>query len=163
MYSLFQTDHRDFNNSQTSSYLDLSTLYGDVEEDQKEIRTYRDGKLKPDCFSEKRLLGFPPGCGVLLIMLNRFHNHVVEQLAIINENGRFNKPEEGMTHETRGPSWEKYDEDLFQVSLSRHQYMAAVSAVTTIKCLIASQPIILPNLLILVDSISFIHSIYFIK
>ena len=117
MYSLFQTDHRDFNNSQTSSYLDLSTLYGDVEEDQKEIRTYRDGKLKPDCFSEKRLLGFPPGCGVLLIMLNRFHNHVVEQLAIVNENGRFNKPEEGMTHEARGPSWEKYDEDLFQVSL----------------------------------------------
>ena len=113
--SLFQTDHHDFNNSQTSSYLDLSTLYGDTEDDQKEIRTYEGGKLKPDCFSEMRLLGFPPGCGVLLIMLNRFHNYVVEQLAVINENGRFNKPQDAPTHESKDSSWKKYDEDLFQV------------------------------------------------
>lgn len=71
IHDLFQTDHRDFNNSQTSSYLDLSTLYGDTQEDQDQIRTFKDGKLKVDCFSEPRLLGFPPGCGVLLIMLNR--------------------------------------------------------------------------------------------
>ena len=63
---LFQTDHADFNNSKTSSYLDLSTLYGDVQEDQDHIRTFKDGKLKPDCFSEKRILGMPPACGVLL-------------------------------------------------------------------------------------------------
>jgi len=107
IHDLFQTDHRDFNNSQTSSYLDLSTLYGDTQEDQDQIRTFKDGKLKADCFSEQRLLGFPPGCGtcggftivgysnpyigVLLIMLNRFHNYVVEQLAAVNENGRFHK------------------------------------------------------------------------
>lgn len=114
IHDLFQTDHRDFNNSQTSSYLDLSTLYGDTQEDQDQIRTFKDGKLKADCFSEQRLLGFPPGCGVLLIMLNRFHNHVVEQLAIINENGRFNKPNEGLTHEMAEKSWVKYDNDLFQ-------------------------------------------------
>ena len=72
IHDLFQTDHKDFNNSQTSSYLDLSTLYGDTQEDQDHIRTFKDGKLKPDCFSEPRLLGFPPGCGVLLIMLNRW-------------------------------------------------------------------------------------------
>lgn len=71
IHDLFQTDHRDFNNSQTSSYLDLSTLYGDTQEDQDQIRTFKDGKLKPDCFSEKRLVGFPPGCGVLLVLLNR--------------------------------------------------------------------------------------------
>ena len=64
IHDLFQTDHRDFNNSQTSSYLDLSTLYGDTQEDQDQIRTFKDGKLKPDCFSEQRLLGFPPGCGM---------------------------------------------------------------------------------------------------
>lgn len=58
--------------SQTSSYLDLSPLYGDTQEDQDRIRTFKDGKLKPDCFSEQRLLGFPPGCGVLLIMFNRY-------------------------------------------------------------------------------------------
>ena len=67
IHDLFQTDHRDFSNSQTSSYLDLSTLYGDTQEDQDNIRTFKDGKLKPDCFSESRLLGFPPGCGRLLL------------------------------------------------------------------------------------------------
>ncbi|KAK4694208.1 linoleate 10R-lipoxygenase, partial [Lecanoromycetidae sp. Uapishka_2] len=114
IHDLFQTDHRDFNNSQTSSYLDLSTLYGDTQDDQDQIRTFKDGKLKADCFSEQRLLGFPPGCGVLLIMLNRFHNYVVEQLAVINEGGRFHKPNEGFTHEMAEKSWAKYDEDLFQ-------------------------------------------------
>ncbi len=68
---LFQTNHADFNMSQTSSYLDLSPLYGDVQADQDMIRTFKDGKLKPDCFAEQRLLGFPPGCGVLLIMFSR--------------------------------------------------------------------------------------------
>ena len=81
IHDLFQTNHHDFSISQTSSYLDLSTLYGDTQEDQDQIRTFKDGKLKADCFSEARLLGFPPGCGVLLIMLNRFHNYIVEQLA----------------------------------------------------------------------------------
>ena len=71
IHDLFQTNHKDFNISQTSSYLDLSTLYGDTQEDQDNIRTFKDGKLKPDCFAEERLLAFPPGCGVILIMLNR--------------------------------------------------------------------------------------------
>lgn len=52
--------------------------------------------------------------GVLLIMLNRFHNYVVEQLAVVNENGRFHKPNEGLSHELTEKSWAKYDNDLFQ-------------------------------------------------
>ncbi|KAG8526808.1 uncharacterized protein KY384_008237 [Bacidia gigantensis] len=88
IHDLFQTDHHDFNNSKTSSYLDLSTLY--------------------------EIAGFPPGCGVMLIMLNRFHNYVVEQLALINEGGRFTKPNEGLSAEKREKSWAKYDNDLFQ-------------------------------------------------
>ena len=114
IHDLFQTNHRDFSISQTSSYLDLSTLYGDTQEDQDQIRTFKDGKLKPDCFSEARLLGFPPGCGVLLIMLNRFHNYIVEQLAVINEWGRFTKPQEGLPTEVAEKAWMKYDNDLFQ-------------------------------------------------
>src|SRR5690242_16346448 len=109
-----QTNHRDFSISQTSSYLDLSPLYGDVQEDQDQIRTFMDGKLKPDCFSEQRMLGFPPGCGVLLIMFNRFHNYVVEQLAMINEDGRFTKPGPHLPPEAAAAAWKKYDEDLFQ-------------------------------------------------
>ena len=89
-------------------------MYGDVKEDQDHIRSFKDGKLKPDCFSEKRLLGFPPGCGVLLIMFNRFHNYVVEQLAVINEKGRFTKPRDGLSPEAAEKAWAKYDNDLFQ-------------------------------------------------
>ncbi len=100
--------------SQTSSYLDLSPLYGDTQEDQDQIRTFKDGKPKPDCFSEHRLLGFPPGCGVLLIMFNRFHNYVVDQLAVINEANRFAKPREGLSEELEKKAWAKYDNDLFQ-------------------------------------------------
>jgi linoleate 10R-lipoxygenase len=114
IHDLFQTDHSDMNNSQTSSYLDLSPLYGDTQPDQDQIRTFKDGKLKADCFSEQRMLGFPPGCGVLLIMFNRFHNYVVEQLAAINENGRFTKPSDRLPKELAEKAWLKYDNDLFQ-------------------------------------------------
>ncbi|KAJ5924892.1 hypothetical protein N7466_009079 [Penicillium verhagenii] len=72
--------------------------YGDVKEQQDQIRSHKDGKLKPDCFSEGRLQALPPACGVLLVMLNRFHNHVVEQLA----------------EDDLEKAWVEYDEDLFQ-------------------------------------------------
>ena len=59
----------------------MAPLYGRNAEELKDMRTFKDGLLKSDCFSSKRILGFPPGCGVLLIMFNRFHNYVVTQLA----------------------------------------------------------------------------------
>lgn len=114
IHDLFQTDHRDMNMSKTSSYLDLAPLYGDTQEDQNWIRTFKDGKLKADCFSESRLLGFPPGCGVLLIMFNRFHNFVVDELAKINEGGRFTKPNQSLPPDMAKEAWAKYDNDLFQ-------------------------------------------------
>lgn len=114
IHDLFQTDHKDFSISKTSSYLDLSILYGDTQEDQDLMRTFKDGKIKPDCFAEERLLAFPPSCGVMLIMLNRFHNHVVANLAAINEGGRYNKPASHLQGEALEKAWKKYDNDLFQ-------------------------------------------------
>ncbi|PGH18399.1 hypothetical protein AJ79_00467 [Helicocarpus griseus UAMH5409] len=114
IHDLFQTDHKNQHISQTSSYLDLSTLYGDNQERQNEVRTFSDGKLKPDTFSDRRLIALPPGCSVILVMLNRFHNYVVEQLAHINENGRFTKPREDLSTEESIKAWAKYDNDLFQ-------------------------------------------------
>ncbi|KAH0555975.1 hypothetical protein GP486_006082 [Trichoglossum hirsutum] len=111
---LFRTSHQDPNISLTSSYLDLSPLYGSNQAEQDSIRTFKDGKMKPDCFSEKRLLGFPPGVGCILIMFNRFHNYVVEQLAVINEKGRFTKPSSKLSAEQQEKAWAKYDNDLFQ-------------------------------------------------
>jgi len=76
---LFRTNRANPNISDTSSYLDLSPLYGNSVEDQSKIRTFQDGRIKPDSYSEKRLLAFPPGVSVLLIMFGRFHNYVVEK------------------------------------------------------------------------------------
>ncbi|KAH9826945.1 psi-producing oxygenase A-like [Teratosphaeria destructans] len=113
IHDVFKTNRQDYNISDTSSYLDLAPLYGSQWKEQKQMRTFKDGKIKPDCFSETRLLTFPPGVGALLIMFNRYHNYVVEQLALINENGRFTD---------RGKKADRYgekdldvrDDDLFQ-------------------------------------------------
>ena len=45
---------------------------------------------------------------------SRFHNHVVEQLATINEGGRFTKPSEKPLVGDLDKAWVKYDNDLFQ-------------------------------------------------
>ena len=110
IHDLFRTDRWDNTKTKTSSYLDLAPLYGCDQTEQDAIRTFKAGKIKPDCFSNKRVLGFPPGVGAMLIMFNRFHNHVVDQLASINEGGRFTKPKD----DTDKPGNAKYDNDLFQ-------------------------------------------------
>ena len=116
IHDVFKTDHDDYTKSLTSSYLDLAPLYGSNWEEQKRMRTMKDGKLKPDCFSETRLLGFPPGVGAILIMFNRYHNYVVEQLALINEDGRFSerRKEKDRIVERYGEKIERRDDDLFQ-------------------------------------------------
>ena len=109
IHDAFRTSHEDFGISMTSSYLDLSPLYGSNQKEQDRMREFKDGRLKPDCFSEARVLGFPPGVGVLLIMFNRFHNYIVSQLPLINESGRFTKPVNGDQK-----ALAQYDNDLFQ-------------------------------------------------
>ncbi|KAM7213392.1 hem peroxidase [Rhypophila decipiens] len=116
IHDLFWTDYRDMTKNKTSSYLDLSPLYGSNQAMQDTIRTFEDGKLKPDAFADKRLLGMPPGVGVLLIMFNRFHNNVCEKLAAINEDGKFTKPADNLEGEKAEAAWKKYDEDLFQTA-----------------------------------------------
>jgi len=75
--------------NQTSSYLDLSPLYGNSQVDQCKIRTMSSGMLKPDTFSDSRALLMTPGLSGLLIMFSRNHNRIAEKLLQINENGRF--------------------------------------------------------------------------
>lgn len=108
------------NISDTSSYLDLSPLYGANLTEQMTIRTFKNGKLKPDAFAEKRLLGLPPGVSVFLITFNRFHNYVAEQLLAINERGRFDlKFERGENREdpeAKRKAELRRDEHLFQTA-----------------------------------------------
>ncbi|KAE8168156.1 heme peroxidase [Aspergillus tamarii] len=115
IHDIFQTGHPDENFNKTSSYLDLSILYGDNQEEQNMMREFKHGRIKPDCFSEPRLHALPAACGVILVMLNRFHNYVVDQLAAINENGRFTKPSDDIIDPVEArAAWAKYDNDLFQ-------------------------------------------------
>jgi hypothetical protein len=102
--------------TKTSSYLDLSPLYGSNQDMQDSVRTFKDGLMKPDTFADKRLLGVPPGVSVILIMFNRFHNYVASNLATINEGGRFTRPSPGLSEEKAAAAWKKYDNDLFQTA-----------------------------------------------
>jgi linoleate 10R-lipoxygenase len=113
---LFWTNMQDQNKNDTSSYLDLAPLYGNTQEAQNSIRTFKDGKLKPDAFADKRLIGNPPGVCIILVMFNRFHNHVATNLAAINEGGRFVKPTPDMDEEKAAAVWKKYDEEIFQTA-----------------------------------------------
>ncbi|KAJ6259386.1 Psi-producing oxygenase [Drechslerella dactyloides] len=112
-HDVFKTDTSDENISRTSSYLDLAPLYGSNENEVAQMRTFEGGKIKLDCFSDKRLLGFPPGVGVILIMFNRWHNYVAETLAAIDEHSRFSIPA-GMERDKTAT--QKQDEDLFQTA-----------------------------------------------
>lgn len=117
IHDIFHTSHDDYNISEVDSYLDLAPLYGSSDEQQKAVRTMKDGKLKPDCFSDIRILGFPPGVGVLLIMFNRFHNRVAEDLAFIDEGGRFSKILRPPRALKKGSDpFKDYDEALFQTA-----------------------------------------------
>lgn len=89
---IFKTNHADYSINDTSSYLDLEPLYGTNQTEQDAVRAFVDGQLKPDAFSETRILGFPPGVSAFLVCFNRFHNYVVGEMAQINEGGRFSPP-----------------------------------------------------------------------
>jgi linoleate 10R-lipoxygenase len=134
---VFQTDPSNPNINKTSSYLDLSILYGDNEAEQKLMRTFTCGKIKPDYFSEPRIHALPAASGVVLVMLNRFHNYVADQLALINENGRFTKPQSDILDPVEArAAIDKYDNDLFQtarpitcglyINITLHDYLRTI-------------------------------------
>ena len=111
---IFRTNRKDANISDTSSYLDLSPLYGRNQEAQNTVRTFKDGLLKPDTFAEERLLGQPPGVCVMLVMYSRFHNYVAQNLAAINDDNRFDVPQQGDSD--YDAKVKKRDNDIFQTA-----------------------------------------------
>lgn len=123
---MFRSSHTDPNISETSSYLDLSPLYGSNQREQDLVRTFVDGKLKPDTFSEPRILGFPPGVSGLLVSFNRFHNYVVGELADINEAGRFSKPVRDAVEQRVRAMMRAASEEEIQAAIKK-QFDAAVA------------------------------------
>jgi linoleate 10R-lipoxygenase len=138
IHDIFRTNRTDMNKSDTSSYLDLAPLYGSSIKDQLEIRTMKEGKLKPDTFHEKRLLGQPGGVNVMLVLYSRMHNYVADILLKINENGRFTLAcTADASPEDRARAVAKQDHDLFNtarlivgglyVNICLHDYLRAIT------------------------------------
>lgn len=89
IHECFQTSRREQWINETSSYVDLSTLYGNTEKEQKRVRTYKNGLIYPDSIACDRIMLMPPGVIALLIMFSRNHNHICKSLLSINENGKY--------------------------------------------------------------------------
>lgn len=118
IHTVFRTSHTDVNINETSSYVDLSPLYGHNQEAQDQVRV-RDGHglLHPDVFAEDRLLLLPPAVCVLLVLFNRNHNYIAKRLLEINERGDFVNP---ATLKTDNPVDKAkliaQEEELFQIA-----------------------------------------------
>lgn len=94
IHSVFRTKHGDPTINETSSYCDLSPLYGHNQELQDQVRDKNGrGMLLPDVFAEDRLLLLPPAVCVLLVLFSRNHNYIAKKLFEINERGHLVDPE----------------------------------------------------------------------
>lgn len=104
--------------NETSSYVDLSTLYGNTCKEQERVRTYENGKIWPDSIASERIMMMPPGVVALLVMFSRNHNSIAESLLSINEEGKYGpwKPEEKLKWESEESKKKWMDEDVFQIS-----------------------------------------------
>jgi len=98
IHECFQTSWTDPFINETSSYVDLSTLYGNTAKEQKRVRTYQNGTIFPDSVASERIMMMPPGVIAVLLLFSRNHNHIAESLLSVNEDGKY-KP------------WEKLDEE----------------------------------------------------
>jgi hypothetical protein len=100
-------------NNKTSSYFNLSPLYGDVKLEENEVRNKEFGRglLHPDCFADARMLFLPPGAAVLLVIFNRNHNFIAEELLKKNERGNWSDPP------PQDPvAFAKQDNEIFQTA-----------------------------------------------
>ncbi|KAJ4351877.1 uncharacterized protein N0V89_007221 [Didymosphaeria variabile] len=111
IHECFQTSRSDPWINETSSYVDLGTLYGNTEKEQKYVRTYDNGLIYPDSIASDRIMMMPPGVVAVLLLFSRNHNHIAENLFTINECGKY-KPWDRLDEE--GKKWQ--DEDIFQLT-----------------------------------------------
>ncbi|KAK3676611.1 hypothetical protein LTR78_003385 [Recurvomyces mirabilis] len=111
IHECFQTNRPNQWINDTSSYVDLSTLYGNTEKDHPKVRTYTNGLLFPDSIASERIMLMPPGVVALLILFSRNHNTIAKNLLSINEEGKY---KEWSSMSEKDQTWQ--DEDIFQLS-----------------------------------------------
>ncbi|OBZ65176.1 Psi-producing oxygenase A [Grifola frondosa] len=112
-HQLFRTDPTDVTKNNTTSYLDLSVLYGTNQAEQDLVRDKDSGRglLWPDAYSEDRLVFVPPAASALLVLFSRNHNYIAEMLLKLNERGRWTDPPP-----TDAGKLALQDEEIFQVA-----------------------------------------------
>ncbi|KAL8280760.1 hypothetical protein RQP46_006764 [Phenoliferia psychrophenolica] len=111
IHSAFQTSRTDPSINETSSYLDLSVLYGVNQKEQNAVRTFKQGELWPDTWASDRLGLMPPHVAALLVIFCRNHNFITNKLFSINERGKF-KPVSALDADGIAAQ----DEELFQTA-----------------------------------------------
>ncbi|PBP15519.1 linoleate diol synthase [Diplocarpon rosae] len=111
IHECFQTKRDEPWINETSSYADLSTLYGNTGKEQALVRTYENGLIFPDSIASERIMIMPPGVIAVLLMFSRNHNHVAENLLAINEDGKY-RPWGSLSKAEQ----KIQDEDIFQIA-----------------------------------------------
>ncbi|KAF8653539.1 hypothetical protein AX16_003904 [Volvariella volvacea WC 439] len=118
IHTVFRTSHKDVSINDTSSYVDLSPLYGTNQKEQDALRV-RDGRglLYPDVFAEDRLMLLPPAVCVILVLFSRNHNYIARKLLEINERGHFVDPAKlSTTNPADKQKLVEQEEELFQTA-----------------------------------------------
>ncbi|KAI0338309.1 heme peroxidase [Trametopsis cervina] len=93
IHSIFNTDLKDPTINNSSSYLDLSPLYGSSDEQVNSVRRKDgSGRLYEDVFADSRIMFMPPSACALLILLCRNHNYIADKILRINEKGHYREP-----------------------------------------------------------------------
>jgi hypothetical protein len=100
IHECFQTRRSDPCINETSSYVDLSTLYGNTEKEQTRVRTYKDGTIFPDSIASERIMMMPPSVVAVLLMFSRNHNQIAANLLSINQDNLY-QPWESLKDEQR--------------------------------------------------------------
>jgi hypothetical protein len=89
IHECFQTSRTQQWINETSSYVDLSTLYGNTGKEQKRVRTYENGMIHPDSIASERIMLMPPGVIAVLLMFSRNHNQIAYSLWSVNEQAKY--------------------------------------------------------------------------
>ncbi|KDQ09782.1 hypothetical protein BOTBODRAFT_507785 [Botryobasidium botryosum FD-172 SS1] len=112
IHSIFDTSYEDPAINNTTSYLDLSPLYGNDQAAQDGVRL-KDGRgrLYEDVFAENRLMLMPPAVSALLVVFCRNHNFIAERLLQVNEHGTYTWPAPGDKQQML-----KQDDEIFNIA-----------------------------------------------
>ncbi|EPQ26740.1 uncharacterized protein PFL1_05719 [Pseudozyma flocculosa PF-1] len=93
----------------TSSYADLSIIYGNTQPEQDRVRTFENGTIFPDTIASRELLLRPPSVVTIAILFARYHNHLAGRIYEIDEQGLYKSAAEADVDHLK---WQ--DEDIFQ-------------------------------------------------